>query len=280
MMFAFRGGTMSKKIIDLTKTYEGTFDADKEKELNTVGNRIVLERNRKKWTLDRMAEELRKYGVDITGKMVNRWENGISVPNSYQLFAISKALGLEDRLSLFCSKGPDAELNDEGRDRLNEYRELLISSGKYIPAKKETRIMEFKDYMVYYQATSAGPGQYQDDSSYEIVSFPVSEVPKGADYGVRVSGTSMEPVFHDGQIIWVKECSVLNPGEVGIFLYDGNSYVKVYTEEDPEDPEEFTDSYGNVHKQPVLVSYNATPENAPKYVKPGLGFRIVGKVLK
>ena len=64
MMFAFRGGTMSKKIIDMTKTYEGTFDADKEKELNTVGNRIVLERNRKKWTLDRMAEELRKYGVE------------------------------------------------------------------------------------------------------------------------------------------------------------------------------------------------------------------------
>ena len=30
------------------------------------------------------------------------------------------------------------------------------------------------------------------------------EVPDGANFGVRVAGDSMEPQFHDGQVIWVR----------------------------------------------------------------------------
>ena len=42
-----------------------------------------------------------------------------------------------------------------------------------------------------------------------MVSFPEKSVPKGADFGVRVSGDSMEPVYHDGQIVWVEECETV-----------------------------------------------------------------------
>ena len=31
-----------------------------------------------------------------------------------------------------------------------------------------------------------------------MISFPEDKVPDGADFGIRVSGDSMEPVYHDG----------------------------------------------------------------------------------
>ena len=47
-------------------------------------------------------------------------------------------------------------------------------------------------------SVSAGTGAFLDEGSFEMVSFPASTVPDGADFGVRVSGDSMEPVYHDG----------------------------------------------------------------------------------
>ena len=88
----------------------------------------------------------------------------------------------------------------------------------------------------------------------------------------------MMPVYNDGQIVWVQECKEIRPGEVGIFIYDGDGYIKVYDEQEPDDPDEFTDSYGVRHMQPVMISYNQA--YAPKVVSPNAKFQIVGRVLK
>ena len=48
-------------------------------------------------------------------------------------------------------------------------------------------------------------------------------------------------------------------------------------EPDTADLEDFTDSYGTVHPQPVLESYN--PKYAPRVIRPGALFQIVGRVL-
>ena len=49
-----------------------------------------------------------------------------------------------------------------------------------------------------------------------------------ADFGVRVSGDSMEPLYLNGQIIWVHQQETLEDGEIGIFFLDGEAYVKKY----------------------------------------------------
>ena len=130
---------------------------------------------------------------------------------------------------------------------------------------------------VSYLPASAGTGVFLDEENFETVSFPEASVPERADFGVRVSGDSMEPVYRDGQIVWVQRCSRLRPGEVGVFLYDGEGYLKVYGEQPPEDPERFTDSGGTVHMQPVLLSYNEA--YAPKVVSPDCVFAVAGRVL-
>ena len=90
----------------------------------------------------------------------------------------------------------------------------------------------------------------------------------------------MEPVYHDGQIVWIQRCKTLRIGEVGVFLYDGNGYLKEYREQEPDNAvrESLTDSDGMVRKQPVLVSYNKRYDLIS--VKPDNGFFIVGRVLK
>ena len=52
------------------------------------------------------------------------------------------------------------------------------------------------------------------------------EVPEAANFGVRVAGDSMEPRFHSGQTVWVHQQPTLDPGEIGVFLYDGSAYLK------------------------------------------------------
>ena len=51
-------------------------------------------------------------------------------------------------------------------------------------------------------------------------------MPDTADYGVRVAGNSMEPRYLDGQTVWVQYRRTLRSGEIGVFLYDDNAYLK------------------------------------------------------
>jgi phage repressor protein C with HTH and peptisase S24 domain len=89
----------------------------------------------------------------------------------------------------------------------------------------------------------------------------------------------MEPVYHNGQIVWVQQCSRVNVGEVGIFIYDGDGYLKVYDEQEPDedDREYFMDSSGTVHMQPIMISYNQKYE--PRLISAHAGFQVVGRVL-
>ena len=135
------------------------------------------------------------------------------------------------------------------------------------------------DMPVSLLSVSAGTGEFMDENNFETISFPEDTVPYGAEFGVRVAGDSMEPVYQNGQIVWVQRCVSLRPGEVGIFVYDGNGYMKLYTEQDPDEDraEAFTDSYGMTHSQIVLVSYNKKYD--PIVVQPESSFGVVGRVL-
>ena len=42
-----------------------------------------------------------------------------------------------------------------------------------------------------------------------------------ADFGVRVAGDSMEPLYLDGQIIWIHKQETLEEGEIGVFFLEG-----------------------------------------------------------
>ena len=135
------------------------------------------------------------------------------------------------------------------------------------------------DMPVCLLSASAGTGNFLDGDSMEMKSFPASSVPAGAEFAIRVKGDSMEPRYQDGQYVWIQRCGKLQVGEIGLFSYDGEGYIKAYGEQTPEADvqEEYTDSNGAVYAQPVLISLN--PAYPPRPVSPYATFQIVGRVL-
>ena len=242
-----------------------SFNAVTERERNTVGKEIARMRNRMGLSQPALCERMSAYGVKVQAAAISKWEKGENVPHAYQLLALCHALEIGSVLDTFCSK---PLLNREGLQKLENYRADLIASGRYQPQREEREEIRYVDMPVSYLSVSAGPGEFLDENGYEMVSFPESSIPEGAELGVRISGDSMEPVYHDGQIVWIQRCKELRPSEVGIFFYDGNGYLKVYSEREAN----------GSGRQPVLVSYNRRYE--PISVLPEREFRIAGRVLK
>jgi len=80
---------------------------------------------------------------------------------------------------------------------------------------------------VYSFASAAGFGNYLfDDSEENFEMIAVSCVPAGTDFGIPISGDSMEPKIHDGDIAFVRRQQNIEIGEIGIFVYNGESYCK------------------------------------------------------
>ncbi len=102
---------------------------------------------------------------------------------------------------------------------------------------------------------------------------------QGLSLGYTLVAIVWSRVIIDGQIVWVKRCEELECGDIGIFVYDDCGYLKKYDEHTPDksQAEFFTDSYGVVHNQPVLVSLNT--KYSPILISPEQRFEIVGKVL-
>ena len=250
------------------------YNAAADREQNYLGKKIAQARAEAGLSLNGVRQLLAVRGIRVGVPAINKWEQGETVPNAYQLMALAELLGVEDDLTYFMSSSPRAQLNREGLRKVAAYRDDLIASGRYRP---QEHTIAFREMPVSYLSASAGTGQFLDEGNFELLSFPVSYIPEGAEFGIRVSGDSMEPMYHDGQIVWVRRCDSLEVGQVGIFVYDGEGYIKAYDEQEPEDMTAYLDSYGVIHRQPVLVSFNRKYE--PKVVSPLADFQIVGRVL-
>ena len=75
---------------------------------------------------------------------------------------------------------------------------------------------------------SAGVGVFLDDSLAEDILIPDNSKTRGANFAVRITGRSMEPKYHDGDILLVQDCDAVENGELAIFVLDGSGYFKMY----------------------------------------------------
>ena len=75
---------------------------------------------------------------------------------------------------------------------------------------------------------SAGTGMFLDDEAAEEIMIPDNSKTEDADYAVRISGHSMEPKYHDGDVLLVHDSESVENGELGIFVLDGSGYFKLF----------------------------------------------------
>lgn len=113
--------------------------------------------------------------------------------------------------------------------RVSELQEKSQRISEMETAARQTDIntYSFRTINYYYRLASAGTGQIVFDTP-PTKSIEIPDIPKyrKADYAIGVNGSSMEPIFFDGDMLLVEMTEDIEPGEIGIFLVDSESYVK------------------------------------------------------
>ena len=212
-----------------------------------------------------LAEKLTALGCEVSNQAVSKWEKDMTLPSARQFLTLCDVLDIEDIRGEFSEgqAGLLRGLNPEGRRHALDYIQLLRESGRYAvqPRLHELRTLPKRSLPLYSLAVSAGTGQFLDGEDYEMVEVG-QEVPDGSNFGVRVAGDSMEPRFHNGQIIWVRQQRSLMTGEIGIFLYDGNAYLKQL-----------------VAREGRVALHSLNPHYEDIFISDALPLRVLGKVL-
>ncbi len=106
-----------------------------------------------------------------------------------------------------------------------EYKRCREQEKDEISASIEPNIIYLPDPI---QSASAGYGQLADDNTANMIAIQANAITSKANYIMRVSGDSMEPKFFDGQRVLVRNQPSVDLGEIGIFLIDGERYIKIY----------------------------------------------------
>ncbi len=161
------------------------------------------------------------------------------------------------------------EVDNVGQSKVYGYIQDLIASKQYI-VKREPVLSLVEDqpqptlHLPLFNITaSAGLGSYLDDKQdQELQPFPLDERTRKADHALQIKGDSMYPLIIDGDTVFVHEQPMVNNGEVGIFVYDGEVYCKRLIQEG---------------KKIILRSENKNYED--KVVDLNYSFVTVGKVL-
>ncbi len=182
----------------------------------------------------------------------NGYETGAREPKSDFLIATAKKYGVTIDYLMGYSNNP--HLTSEGKNNfiisntetehikkyrtLDKYGKEMVCSALDIEFKRcqeqknNETIDSDKSNVIYLpdpiQSASAGYGQLADDDTADMIAIQANPITSKAHYIMRVSGKSMEPKFFDGQRVLVRNQPTVELGEIGIFLINGERFIKVY----------------------------------------------------
>ena len=199
--------------------------------MNTVGDRIKKFRILLNLTQDELAEKM----GESSGRVIYTWEKGTGKPDYQKLVKLCEILNVSADELLGCnhSEKPTASewiaikkyraLDERGKqvvdNVMNTEYEIICNSLR----KKKARILKLDYFNI---PASAGTGIFLDSEEAEEILVYDSKVAEDADFVIRVSGDSMEPVFQSGDHIAVRRQSAIDVGDIGIFVVNGDVFVK------------------------------------------------------
>ena len=186
--------------------------------------------------------------LDISKGTVNNWIRGNNSPDVDMVPRICKALGItisalyaptylepvEDDCgtSLLSSEALEIAQKYDSLDRYgkNLVRLLVDEEQKRIQEERASQIQteEFAKAIplrLSEQPAAAGKGIYLGPECFRTIYVKESEPVHRAAYAIPVIGDSMEPTYHDGDILLVSS-EPAELGDIGIFTLDGQGYVK------------------------------------------------------
>lgn len=186
---------------------------------------------------------------------ISAWEMGRAQPDANTLFELFRVLGRSvdeafgfparsfavtarerehiEALRVLDTYGQDmvsAVLERERKRCMEQAREKAKEKARMEAAAEITgtfidleKIMPFRRS---YQPASAGTGIFLGPEEFEMIYVQINDLTRRASFGIPVSGDSMEPDYHDGDVLLVERAEDIRMGETGIFTINGAGFVK------------------------------------------------------
>lgn len=128
------------------------------------------------------------------------------------------------------------ELNDFDKGQVLSKAETLaeIASQKAVEEAKKLKLHTATAdeepvtiaISVFDLPVSAGTGVFLSDNGAEPLDVLTTPEAERANFALRVSGNSMSPTFRNKDIVLVESTKEIQIGEIGIFIADGEGYIK------------------------------------------------------
>ncbi|HEM5557357.1 TPA: helix-turn-helix domain-containing protein [Streptococcus suis] len=177
--------------------------------------------------------------LDVAPTAISAWEVGRNKPlmdkieQMAQIFNIKKSELLGETTPTTAPNSLVEQISDKvvqltepnQKNVLRYSSELLDKQNTVAYSKNTVNELQatYHTYNYYDQPASAGTGQYLNDVKVETIELPI-EV--DADFVVPIYGDSMEPEYHSGDYVFVKLSVDLSDGDIGVFAYNGEAYIK------------------------------------------------------
>ena len=174
--------------------------------------------------------------VGVKKTTYSNYETGKTQPDSDFWIAVAEKYGVSiDYLMGFTDnpeRGPEATksaldrkyaaLDDFGRHMVD----LVVDAetDRVRAQAAASPVIDLGTIRHYLYSPAAGPDGLAEDDFEDIPR--TEDMPRGADFCVTLSGDSMEPYLHDGQLIFVARDRQVDRLDVGVWYYQGGTYVK------------------------------------------------------
>lgn len=215
-----------------------------------IGSVLRESRLNSKMSVEQVSKILTAQGYKASQKTVYSWETGNSRPDIEILMKLCDIYGIKDILSTFGYNGykedGSIQLNMKEIDLIEKYRSLDQHGQEtvsYILNRETERVKQIEQatsnvvevtdsdsqgrILQYFHSVSAGAGEVIFDDVYsERITVPDRPQYHRVAYAVKVNGHSMEPLYHDKDILLVEPTCEVSVGEIGIFNVNGQAYVK------------------------------------------------------
>lgn len=144
--------------------------------------------------------------------------------NERKLLELYNKMSDDDKIRIMERAETLYDQTEAARKRKEEERIAAEQHKKAISFPVAEQNEEYVEIPLYDTCVSAGTGIDIDYTTSEP--FRVSSDYDDTNFAVRVSGNSMEPRYHNGDIVIVEPTPAIKQGEIGIFILNGQAYIK------------------------------------------------------